>query len=133
MKKTTKSYILAVKGKRETGETENERRNRITRCIEALVENGSRSFVCVMNEEGVSVARCICEVKKAYPDVTFDALIPYETVYADWDESLRDEFFDVIGQCENESFFEHRYCDGLYQKMIDKLVNGTNHVITVLI
>lgn len=133
MKNAEKSYILAIKRKDELPESESECRDRIKHGIEALVIDGVRKFVCVTDAEGVKVAECICDVKKEYPEVGFDIIIPYEEIFADWSEALSDRFFAVAEKCDNESFFERRYSGGLYEKLIGSMINEADSVVAVLV
>ena len=93
-----KCYLIGIERSGENGE-KMPNAERIARGIEDIAESGERSFVCVMNRAGVYIAECLFALKKKFPDIKVDALIPYEEVAADWDDPLRDRYFDTVEKC----------------------------------
>lgn len=127
-----KCYLVGIERNGENGE-EQPSAERIERGIEDIAESGERSFVCVMNRAGVYIAQYLFTLKKKYPDIKVDALIPYEEIASDWDEPLRDMFFDTVERCENDAFFTLRYYSDCFRDMIGSIADGAHRIVTVLI
>lgn len=127
-----KCYLIGIERSGENGE-KMPSAERIARGIEDIAESGERSFVCVMNRAGVYIADCLFALRKRFPDIKVDALIPYEEVAADWDEPLRDRYFDTVEKCENEAFFSLRGYNNCFRDIIGSIVDGAHRIVTILI
>ncbi len=127
-----KCYIVGI-DKNRTVEENLLDAERIIQGTKEIVDSGERNFVCVMNKAGVYIADYLLSLKESVPDIKVDALIPYEEIAADWDEPLRDKYFQTIEKCENDGFFTLRYYDGCFEDMISSIVDGAHRVVTVIL
>ncbi len=105
---------------------------RVVQGTKEIAASGERCFVCVMNKAEVYIADYLLSLKENIPDIKVDALIPYEESAADWDEPLRDKYFQTV-ENENDAFFTLRYYDGCFEDMISGIADGAHHVVTGLL
>ncbi len=119
MTNNKKCCIIGI-DKNRTVEENPQNIERVVQGTKEIADSGERCFVCVMNKAGVYIADYLLSLKENIPDIKVDALIPYEEIAADWDEPLRDKYFQTV-ENENDAFFTLRYYDGCFEDMISSI------------
>jgi len=100
--------------------------------IRLITEENVGSFLCGM-AKGIDLicGRIVLELKEQYPDITLEAVIPYEKQAAAWNENDREEYFDVAEHCDKETMLQTQYTNGCLQKRNRYLVDNADIVLAV--
>lgn len=97
-----------------------------------IKEKNVGHFLCGM-AKGIDLlcAGIVLEIREQYPEITLESVIPYERQAASWNESDRDEYFDIAAQCDKETLLQTQYTNGCLQKRNRYLVDNADIVLAV--
>jgi len=70
-------------------------------------------------------------LKKEYPFVRLVVVLPFEGIADRWSEGLRDRFFSVMENCDEEVVLSRKYYDGCYKARNHYMVDRAKHLIAV--
>ncbi len=101
-----------------------ERKVQIRSAIIGLVERTHVNYFLVSMEPGIgqSAAEVIIELKKRYPYVKLECVIPYEAIADEWPSAQREKYFTIMEGCDRETMLHTQHTG-------DSLVNARQHLI----
>ena len=100
--------------------------------IEVLSEEDDVNFITMMRPGADTFAAAeVLRLKKDYPLITLECMIPYEEQAADWDECARDRYFDIIERCDKETLFSTSYRDNVEDECLNKARKRADEVIYI--
>ena len=90
-----------------------ELKRRLDRAVEEAYAAGMRHFLCGM-ARGADFYFCdaVLKLRQARPDVTLEAVIPWEEQAARWGERDRARYFDLVRRCDRETMVQKHYDKG---------------------
>ena len=74
--------------------------------------------------------RCAA-LKEKYPQITLECAIPYERQAAYWSEPLRNRYFSIAEQCDQETMLQRQYTPDCLRKRNQYLVDHAEIVLAV--
>ena len=77
------------------------------------------------------VAETVLELKKLYPIITLECVIPYETQAENWAENQRNNYFFILKNCDNETLMQYQYTNDCYKKANNYMIKKSNTVIFI--
>jgi uncharacterized phage-like protein YoqJ len=97
-------------GIRESDDRCKELKQRLEAELERVYLSGIRHYICGM-ARGSDTYFCeaVLELRRKYPDVTLEAAIPCEEQAAKWPEEDRGRYFELVSQCDYETYVSRRY------------------------
>ena len=101
--------------------------------IEKLItDKGVTTFISGM-AIGVDTyaAEIVLEMKKKYPNIKLEAVIPCETQAVKWSEKDRDRYFGIIEKCDTETLLQTKYTADCMQKRNKYMVDKSDYLIAV--
>jgi uncharacterized phage-like protein YoqJ len=101
----------------------------ITKLIE---EMGVTHFISGMGL-GVDLfaAELVLCLKNAYPHISLECAIPFETKAVKWNESMRERYFDVAAHCDKETLLQRQYTPDCIYKRNRYLVDQADIILAV--
>lgn len=86
-------------------------KSRLYSRLESLIlEENVGHFLCGMSAGPEMLAsEAILELKKKYPRISLESVIPYEAQAARWNEELRDRYFNIAACCDRETMLQKHY------------------------
>lgn len=86
-------------------------KNRLYSRLESLIlEENVGHFLCGISAGPEMLAsEAILELKKKYPRISLESVIPYEAQAARWNEELRDRYFNIAACCDRETMLQKHY------------------------
>lgn len=86
-------------------------KSRLYSRLESLIlEENVGHFLCGMSAGPEMLAsEAILELKKKYPRISLESVIPYEAQAARWNEELRDRYFNIAACCDQETMLQKHY------------------------
>ena len=105
---------------------------RLDRAVEEAYDAGMRHFLCGM-ARGADFYFCeaVLKLKRARPDVTLEAAIPWEEQAARWGERDRDRYFDLVRRCDRETMVQRQYSKGCALRRDRYMVDRSARLIAV--
>lgn len=110
-----------------------ELKERLKRVIASLIQNqGVTHFISGM-ALGVDLyaARIVLDLKAIYPHITLECALPCESQAEKWSERDRDNYFEIISNCDRETMLQHRYTPDCMRKRNEYMVDHSDYVIAV--
>lgn len=101
--------------------------------IERLInEKGVMYFISGM-ALGVDLwaAEMVLELKKSYPKIKLECVIPYENQAASWTEAQRNRYFSILEQCDDESLLQYQYTSDCMFKRNKYMVHQSRYMLAV--
>ena len=78
-------------------------------------------------------AEIVLALKEKYPQITLECAIPYERQAVRWPEALRNRYFSIAEQCDQETMLQRQYTPDCLQKRNKYMVDHADIVLTVWI
>lgn len=110
-----------------------ELRNKLMDQIIILIEMHSvKHFISGM-ALGVEqfAAEIILELKKTYPDITLEGVIPYETQAIKWTIAQRDRYFSILERCDKETLLQQHYTSNNRKKLNEYMIKRSDYLVAV--
>ena len=76
-------------------------------------------------------AEIVLELKKQDPQITLEYAIPYERQAAYWSEPLRNRYFSIAEQCDQETMLQRQYTPDCLRKRNRYMVDHAEIVLAV--
>lgn len=76
-------------------------------------------------------AEIVLDLKKSYPGITLESVIPCETQAARWAAAMRKRYCDIAAQCDKETMLQTRYTPDCMDKRNRYMVDHADYVIAV--
>lgn len=117
----------------ETDKDCKELKKRLKKQIVNLIENnGVNHFVTGM-ALGVDTwcAEIVLEIKKKYPFITLECVLPCEIQAKYWSEKQRDRYFGIIEKCDKETLLQSIYTEGCMLERNEFMVESSDYVLAV--
>lgn len=104
-------------------------RERIIHLIEDL---SVTHFMCGM-ELGIEqyAAEIILDLKKLYPQIKLEGVLPFETHAAEWLEYDRDRYFSIMKRIDKETLLQYHYSKDCMRKRDLYMISKSKYIITV--
>ena len=102
-------------------------KERLDEAVEEAYRGGMRHFMCGM-ARGADFYFCeaVMKLRRRYPDVTLEAVIPCEEQAAHWWERERERYFTLVEHCDQETMVQRHYDKGCMLRrnryMVDRSV-----------
>jgi uncharacterized phage-like protein YoqJ len=100
--------------------------------ISAVYVSGIRHYICGM---ALGSDTIFCETalqfKEDHPDVTLEAALPCEDQAARWTEQQRNRYFQLIQQCDTETYVSRRYSPDCMMRRNMYMVDHASVLIAV--
>ena len=80
---------------------------------------------------GQFVAEIVLDLKRDYPEITLECVIPYEDQAANWTIAQRDRYFSIVERCDNETLLQSHYSKDCIRKKKEYMVKQSNYVLVV--
>jgi Uncharacterized protein conserved in bacteria len=80
---------------------------------------------------GQFIAEIVLELKRDYPEVTLECVIPCEELAANWTIAQRDRYFSIVERCDKETLLQHHYSKDCIRKKKEYMVKQSNYVLVV--
>ncbi len=86
---------------------------RMADAVEAAYAEGYRHFLCGM-AQGCDLYFCVCalDLRKRYPDVTVEAVIPCPGQADNWPKEERERYLRLVEACDLETVVSAQYSSG---------------------
>ena len=109
-----------------------ELKRRLDRAVEEAYAAGMRHFLCGM-ARGADFYFCdaVLKLRQARPDVTLEAVIPWEEQAARWGERDRARYFDLVRRCDRETMVQKHYDKGCTLRRNRYMVDRACRLIAV--
>ncbi len=76
-------------------------------------------------------AEIVLELKEKYPQITLECAIPYERQAVRWPEALRNRYFSIAEQCDQETMLQTHYTPDCLRKRNRYMVDHADIVLAV--
>ena len=76
-------------------------------------------------------AEIVLELKEKYPQITLECAIPYERQAVRWPEALRNRYFSIAEQCDQETMLQRQYTPDCLRKRNRYMVDHADIVLAV--
>ena len=102
-------------------------KERLDEAVEEAYRGGMRHFMCGM-ARGADFYFCeaVLKLRRRYPDVTLEAVIPCEEQAAHWRGRERERYFTLVEHCDQETMVQRHYDKGCMLRrnryMVDRSV-----------
>ena len=80
---------------------------------------------------GQFVAEIVIDLKRDYPEVTLECVIPCEDQAANWTIVQRDRYFSIVERCDKETLLQRHYSKDCIRKKKEYMVKQSNYVLVV--
>nr|WP_042334666.1 SLOG family protein [Desulfosporosinus meridiei] len=80
---------------------------------------------------GQFFAEIVLDLKRDYPEVTLECVIPCEDQAANWTIAQRDRYFSIVERCDKETLLQHHYSKDCIRKKKEYMVKQSNYVLVV--
>ena len=80
---------------------------------------------------GQFAAEIVLDLKRDYPEVTLECVIPCEDQAANWTIAQRDRYFSIVERCDKETLLQHHYSKDCIRKKKEYMVKQSNYVLVV--
>ncbi|MDR0917313.1 MAG: DUF1273 domain-containing protein [Oscillospiraceae bacterium] len=99
---------------------------------EALYHSGIRRFVVGM-ARGCDTFFCeeLLKLREISPDLTIEAAIPCEDQARRWSEPDRARYFELLSQCDTETYVSRRYTNDCMMKRNRYMVDKSSVIVVV--
>ena len=77
------------------------------------------------------VAEIVLGLKRNYPEITLECVIPYEDQAANWTIAQRNKYFSIMERCDKETLLQRRNSKDCIRKKIEYMVKKSNNVLVV--
>lgn len=100
--------------------------------IQLIEKDFVYSFVVGMNL-GIDMltAQIIISLKDQYPTLDLECVIPYEAYCENWNESQRNDFFDIISKCDKETLLQRHYSHDCISSRDKYLINNSGYFLVI--
>jgi uncharacterized phage-like protein YoqJ len=107
-------------------------KERLGDIVAAVYHAGIRHFICGM-ALGCDMYFCetVLKFRDEHPDVTLEAALPCEDQAAGWNERNRARYFQLLGQCDSETYIERRYTPDCMLRRNQYMVDKSSVLIAV--
>jgi len=97
-----------------------------------LYESGMRHFLCGM-ARGSDMYFCeaVIRLRRFCRDITLEAAIPCEDQAAKWGEPERQRYFDLVAQCDFETYVSRKYTRDCMPKRNRFMVDNASVLVAV--
>jgi uncharacterized phage-like protein YoqJ len=106
---------------------------KIEKVLEYLVlKNNVKEFICNM-DIGLTIhaANSVLKMKKKYPFLKLGCALPYETQAEYYPEYIRDNYFDVLEQCDKEIILSRKKRPEARDKSIQYMIERSDIVFFI--
>lgn len=109
--------------------TEHRLRNELLRLIG---QENVRHFITGMTlGTDLYAAEIVLELRRHYPDITLESVIPYETQAVKWTFAQRERYYDIAAQCDEETMLQTHYSPGCIDKCGRYMTDRADVVLAV--
>jgi len=97
-----------------------------------LADSGIRHFLCGM-ARGSDTYFCeaVLKLRAQRPEITLEAAIPCEEQAARWRESDRRRYFELVAQCDIETYVSRQYTRDCMTKRNRYMVDNSSVIVAV--
>lgn len=76
-----------------------------------------------------SSAEVVIELKIEYPEITLEAVLPYETFTEDWNEKQRDKYYSIMQKIDKETLMQYHYTKDCIKKRNTFMMKKSNYIV----
>ena len=80
---------------------------------------------------GQFAAEIVLDLKRDYPEITLECVIPCEDQAAKWTIAQRDRYFSIVERCDKETLLQRHYTKDCIKKKKEYMVKQSNYVLAV--
>lgn len=98
-----------------------------------LVDDGVTIYVTgCQNGADLICGEMVLEIKRTMDlNIKLISVLPYEGIADNWNETLRNRFFDMVCNSDEEVILSNRYYDGSYTDRNKYMLSRASHLIAV--
>lgn len=97
--------------------------------IEAM---GATHFISGVDiDVGQLFSEIVLDLKRDYPEITMECVIPYEDQAANWTIAQRDRYFSIVERCDKETLLQRQYSKDCFKKKKEYMIKQSNYVLVV--
>lgn len=99
--------------------------------VEKLIQRGYTRFLCSFNRGADHLfAEAVIALKARYL-VRLESVLPHEEQAAEWPESARERYFNLLAGCDDETLLQTRYSAGCQLRAVKYMVDHADLLIAV--
>lgn len=76
-------------------------------------------------------AQIVLDLKKQYPHLILEGVLPYETQANRWSVKNREQYFDILAACDKTELLQTHFTENCMQKRNEYMVNNSDYIIAV--
>lgn len=80
---------------------------------------------------GQYAAEIVLDLKRDYPEIILECVIPCENQAEKWTVAQRERYFSIVEHCDKETLLQHHYTRDCMKKRKEYMVNQSNYVLAV--
>ncbi len=105
---------------------------RLDQALEQAYARGFRHFLCGMAQGAdLYFGEAVLSLRRAHPDVTLEAAIPYEDQASHWPPADQARRLALLDQCDLETVVQHSYSPGCLHRRNRYMVDRSALLIAV--
>jgi uncharacterized phage-like protein YoqJ len=100
--------------------------------VKMIEENFVIHFISGM-EIGADLyaAQIVLDLKKQYPNLILEGILPCETQANRWNEKNREQYYDILAACDKTKLLQTHYTGNCKQKRNEYMFNNSDYMIAV--
>jgi uncharacterized phage-like protein YoqJ len=100
--------------------------------VKMIEENVVTHFISGM-AIGVDLyaAQIVLDLKKRYPYLILECALPCETQANKWREKYREQYFDILAECDKTTLLQTHYTADCMQKRNEYMISNSDFVIAI--
>lgn len=107
-------------------------KNAIKKTLVQTINEGCLHYLCGFDEgTDLIFAECLLELKKQYPNIILESVLPYENQAEKWDEKTREKYYDLLSKCDRETILQSHFDKDCFIKRNRYMVNKSDMLIAV--
>jgi uncharacterized phage-like protein YoqJ len=76
-------------------------------------------------------AKIVLDLKKQYSQLFLEGALSCETQANNWREKYREQYFNILAECDKTILLQTHYSDNCIQKQNEYIVNNSDYIIAV--
>jgi uncharacterized phage-like protein YoqJ len=95
--------------------------------LEAVYESGYRHFLCGMAIGcDMYFAEAVLALRQRHPDLVLEAAVPCDSQADRWNRPQREQYADLLGQCDLVTYVSHLYSPGCMMKRNQYMIDSSS-------
>ena len=114
-------------GARETDPRCAALKGQIAATLNGIYESGYRRFICGMAIGcDMYFAEAVLALRRLHPDVILEAAVPCDSQADRWTRSQREQYAELLAQCDLTTYVSHLYSPGCMMKRNQYMIDSSS-------